>query len=86
VRLPGRAHLQKVGGAVVQDRRDAAEGLAAGVAGFQADQVGVVELVIGQVGKRVARCIEALAAQGVGGLLRGDAAKPRGEAALDGRL
>jgi hypothetical protein len=65
---------------MVQYRRDAAQGLAAGVAGFQSDQVGVVELVIGQVGERVTRCIEALAAQGVGGLLRRDpasrAAKP----------
>jgi hypothetical protein len=48
-RLPGRADLEEVGGAVVEDRGDTAEGLAAGVADLQADQVGVVEFVIGQV-------------------------------------
>jgi hypothetical protein len=48
--LPGRADLEKVGGAMVEDCRDAAQGLAAGVAGLQADQVGVVEFVIGQEG------------------------------------
>jgi hypothetical protein len=49
-RFARRADLEEVGGAVVEDGGDAAEGLAAGVAGFKADQVGVVEFVIGQEG------------------------------------
>jgi hypothetical protein len=61
-RLTRRADLEEVGGAVVEDGGDAAEGFAPGVADFKANEVGMVEFVIGQRGKRLTRGVEAGAA------------------------
>ena len=81
----GAGDLEDVAGAVVEDGADGAEGGAAGVDDGEADQVGVVELVVGERRQAVARGVEAGALQRLGLLAGGDAGEPRGEGAGDGR-
>ena len=63
------AHLQDVPGPVIVDRLHLAQGLAACVDRGQTQQIGVVELVVGQGGQGRARSPETLTPEGIGGLL-----------------
>ena len=79
----GAGDLEDVARAVVEDGADGAEGRAAGVDDGEADQVGVVELVVPERRQAVARGVEAGALQRLGLLAGGDAGEPRGEGAGD---
>ena len=79
----GPGDLEDVAGAVVEDGADGAEGRAAGVDDGEADQVGVVELVVGERRQAVARGVEAGALERLGLLAGGDAGEARGEGAGD---
>ena len=75
--------LEDVAGAVVEDGADRAQHRAAGVDDLETDQVGVVELVVGQRRQPVARGVEAGAPERLGLLAGGDAGEARGEGAGD---
>ena len=79
----GAGDLEDVAGAVVEDGADGAERGAAGVDDGEADQVGVVELVVGQRRQAVAGGVEAGALQRLGLLAGGDAGQAGGEGAGD---
>ena len=82
--MAGAGDLEDVAGAVVEDGADGAEGRAAGVDDGEADQVGVVELVVGERRQAVARGVEAGALERLGLLAGGDAGEAGGEGAGDG--
>ena len=68
---------------MVEDGADGAEGGAAGVDDGEADEIGVVEFVVGQRRQAVARGVEAGALQRFGVFARGYAGQAGGEGAGD---